>query len=306
MKYFLLILFSILFCISCGKKDQKLQTKISFFSGSQAMLAGGTQMNGGIIVVGHRLDDSEHFQIGLINASDEKFVDLSKGLWEFAAIGWEGSVDGMFTGNNRCAYSGIIDLNMNDTLVAFNLDYATCSNLPGHGAIISPPEFLYNSSGSITDQFKPIKIKSCGSLTGNCALTGTAVSPSEYGITGSVKIGAIGEMKIGTAINLLPSLVSGCISLTSNKIATTQITLPVGNYINGKYENLMETTVAAYSTTDCTGASVKYRFKDTLLKGLSTTNAGAIVATSAGTNVTELTIEHNASTVINIGAAVLP
>ena len=282
MKRILLIFLALIFIFSCGKKSQSTQTKISFF-GTSAMLNGGPQMNGGIIVVGHRVDDSEKFTIGLQNANDEKTLDLQKGVWEFGAIGWEGSV-GLFTGLNQCAYSGIINLDSAETAITFNLDYATCANIPGHGAIVSNPDFMATIISGQINQFKPITLHSCNSFTPPSVCAGK-------GLTGSIKVIATGSS----------TLESSCQTpLDANGMLVTDLHLPVGNFINGKDENIMKTVILAFQSADCTGVPIEYRFNNSMYTGINQANLKAGINTSGAT--TDLYLEHNPTTVSsNIG-----
>ncbi len=291
MKNLVLFLSTLLLVLSCGKKAGTSQTKISIMGG--AMLGSGPQMNGGIIVVGHRLDDSENFHIGLLNASDEKVIDLVKGQWEFAAIGWEGGPNGVFTGANRCAYSGIINLYSNDTAITFNLDYATCANIPGHGAIVSHPDYMA-AVGVLANQFKPVIVQSCSTLV--MPVTGVA-SCTGIGLTGSVKIIAAGGKKTAGSMSPLPSLETSCIPISSTGIASTVIGLPVGNIVNGKKENLIDTMVLAFQSADCSGVPISYRFSDSMYAGINQPNMKAQANSAPGLVNTTLFLEHNATTV---------
>jgi hypothetical protein len=288
-----------LLLISCGKKTaNSSQAKISFFQGTSSMLGSGAQMNGGIVVIGHKVDDSEKFTMGLVNADDEKVIDLIKGQWEFAAIGWEGGAGGVFTGANRCAYSGIIDLNTNDVAITFNLDFATCANIPGHGAAVSNPAFM-NTISSIVNQFKPVTMKSCATMTLPAdPTTGSIPGCSGAGLTGSFKFIATGAKKGGMGAGPLPSLQTNCISpLDANGMLVTSFTLPVGNMVNGKKENLMETALQAFQSADCTGAPITYQFNDSMYVGINQTNMKARAYSTAAATDTTLYIEHNATTI---------
>jgi hypothetical protein len=291
----LIILLSLL--MSCGSKTQSSRAKITFASGNSSVLASGVQMNGGIIVVGHRVDDTENINIGLLNANDEKILEIKKGVWEFAAIGWEGG-NGVFTGANRCAYSGIIDINQNDTAITFNLDYDTCANIPGHGAIVSNPDFM-TSSAAIANQFKNVIVQSCDTLVSNGTTSPANCTPP--GLTGSFKFVAIGEQK-GTGGKFpLPSLETSCIATTSGS-ATTSLKLPVGNVIGAKKENILQLKLLAFQTADCSDTPIVYSYNDSMYAGINQTNMKSSVETAAVNSYFKLYIEHNPTTVSsNIG-----
>lgn len=294
MKNIFILYLLLLVITACGQKTETSQTKISIRGGSSSLLASGTQMSGGIVVSGHRLDDSASFTIILKNASDEQVLDLIKGQWEFAAIGWEGSANGFFTGANRCAYSGVMDLNTSDAAVNFNLNFSTCANIPGHGAIISHPNFMA-TVGNMVNQFKPLVIQSCLGIA--MPVTGVG-SCSGIGLTGSVKIIAVGGKKEMSGVwSPLPGIETGCIALSAMGIASTNFSIPVGNFINGKKEDLMEVRALAYQSADCSGTPISYDFKDSMYFGINQPYLKSqAFSTSADPNTT-LYLEHNATTI---------
>ena len=296
MKNIITMCLALTLIISCGKKTQSTQSKISFL-GASAMTGGGSIMGGGIIVVGHRIDESEKFTIALNNANDEQTLDLQKGDWEFAAIGWEGG-SGPFTGTNRCGYSGIINLNSAETAINFTMNYATCAGIPGHGEVFSPSSFMHLGALAEPNQFMNIALKSCNSLT----ITGfRPTACNGVGLTGSVKVIAVGSQDGSMGSHPLPSLEGSCQTpLDANGSLSTDLKIPVGNYINGKVENLMKTSILAYQSFDCTGTPIEYRFNDSMFVGINQPNLKAAVDFSGPNTI--LFLEHNATTVsANIG-----
>src|SRR5438445_7054140 len=95
-KIFSLMLIAIL-TTACGSKG-KSQTSFKILSGN-IMAASVTTFPGGILIMGRTLDDTQSF----ISAySSDMVLELKKGDWEFATIGWMGASP--ITGNQQCAY----------------------------------------------------------------------------------------------------------------------------------------------------------------------------------------------------------
>lgn len=286
-KFITFFILSLLF-ISCGKKAGTTQTKLSFFGGNSSMLNSGVQMNGGIIVSGYKKDGTDKFSIALANANDEKVLELSKGDWEFVAIGWTGSAAGNFTGANRCAYTGVVNLFFNDTAITFNLDFASCASVPNHGEVFSPASYM--SSVVAPNQFLTLDLKSCDAL-----ILGTSpVCSATPGLMKSFQV--IAHSSFGFA-----DLSSNCQApLDANSYLKTSLAVPVGNFINNNNESIMKLSVKTYTSTDCTGKGIVYDFKDSMLSGIrqATLKAGTAVANGA----TTLWIESNAMTGTGLGA----
>ena len=91
IKNILLFAFSVLMLVSCGTKSKSTTIK---FNVSSMYTAGSLPINGGVMVVGHTLDDSENFKMTLVNGAQDMSLDLKKGRWEFAAIAWPPAATG--------------------------------------------------------------------------------------------------------------------------------------------------------------------------------------------------------------------
>lgn len=294
MNKILIMIFCVLFSASCAKSKHTTQTKLSIFSGQSGQLASGIQMSGGVIIIGHTLNDTDKFKIALHDASDEKVLNLRKGKWEFAAIGWDGASP--FQGNNRCAYVGDVDLNADDMAITFNLDYATCAGIPNHGAVFSNVNFM--DSNTNPNQFKPINFKSCDTLIfPSDPADRTAANCTGVGLTGSFMFAAMGGQE-GANAQAFPPLPTSCYtSLDANGLLLTNLRLPVGNYVNGKKENITEFGLFLFQTTDCSGPAVQAHIKDGMYTGINEANMKIRAENSASYNT--LYVEHNSSTISN-------
>jgi hypothetical protein len=283
MNFAILPIFVFLMLTSCGKKETTSQTQISFFGGKQSLLQSGVQMNGGVIVTAYKYDKTQKYSFALNNASDEKTINLTKGYWEFVAIGWEGG-NGNFTGANRCAYSGLVSLVNNETSVNLNLNYATCANIPNRGAIVSRLTFM-----EANNQFKALNVQSCETLS-------LGVLPSCSGAAGLMKsFKVVAHSSLG-----LPSIQSNCQTpLSANGFLSTPLRLPVGNFLNGKFEGVMEASVLTYTTTDCSDPVIPFRFYNSLFGGINQATMKAGVSNLASD--TTLWIESNINTSVKNG-----
>jgi hypothetical protein len=304
MKNLLTIFLVATIVVSCGKKTGNSQIKMSFFKGSSNMLAGANPMFGGIVVVGHRVDGTGQFQIGLQNANDEQVVNLQKGLWEFAAVGWDGTgtIDSqIFTGVNRCAYTGPVDLSTDNSSITFTMLPENCgvNGIPNHPGAISNSSFLTTEASTIVNQFLPVTLQSCSGLTvGTPGMTpGCTSTPT--GLTRSFKIVANGVHKELGFSNPLPVIESSCYTPIITGSLATNLKIPVGTYTT-KSETLMDVKILAYQTEGCTDLPITISANDNLYTGF---NQGTIKAKAHSTGVNNtIYIEHNASTVsANIG-----
>ena len=107
---------------ACSAKKEKVPVKLKLF---QSNMIAALNLSGGIVVVGKSETEADHFRFAVSDSDQNITLDLKKGKWEFMAVGWTGT-SGPFTGDNKCAYSGVIDLKDSEATVSLNLTMANC------------------------------------------------------------------------------------------------------------------------------------------------------------------------------------
>lgn len=120
-KVITLLLMSLL-AVSCGQKKSTSSVKLKLF---QSSITTGADMSGGILLMGRSADGLNSFRTSVGSVNESLSLDLAKGRWEFAAVGWS-SANGPMTGENRCAYTEFVDLKETDVNVTFNLSQLRC------------------------------------------------------------------------------------------------------------------------------------------------------------------------------------
>lgn len=120
-KVIILLAISLL-VVSCGEKKGTSSVKLKLF---QSSITTGTDMSGGILLMGRSADGLNSFRTSVGSMTESLSLDLAKGRWEFAAVGWS-SANGPMTGENRCAYTEFVDLKETDVNITFNLSQARC------------------------------------------------------------------------------------------------------------------------------------------------------------------------------------
>lgn len=270
--------------ISCaGKKENSSTVKLNL---SALLASGSISMNGGVIIMGHSLDDSEEIFLGVPNGAFDHILELKKGRWEFGVVGWIGSVP--MTSTVRCGYSGVVDINSDNFDVKLNLARGVCKgfNAYDEAIIFSDPSFLDNDAVGDINQFKKIDVRSC--LVVNPS--GGCTDPS--GLTQSYRFLVEGSQRKGNVKTALPGLISGCIASGSAITDANGIRLPVGNSV----ENFLDYKILAYTTSDCTGDTLVFPFRErSPVMGLNGNSIkSSIIAESF---ISAIYIEHNPNTV---------
>jgi len=279
---------TVLLFSACGKEgENKSYTRFKIV---QSAIQSGIPQNGGILVLGHRLDDAQSFMIGLPDPNFEKILELDKGPWEFYAIGWEGdtSLGGniQMTGVNRCGYVAV-DMTQNDQDVVFDLNKANCSiPIPGENDLVHDPNYFENFDPNL---FRRIQVRSCLNIPTTLTSTSCTVGSGEEGLTKSYRVEYPGVFeKFNQFFSTESSLTSKCINVPSQNI----LRLPVGSADGGFIEPLL----FAYQDVNCQGPPIVYHFHDGFFTGNTEPNKNTKVDPFVNSNYTALFIQHNPQT----------
>lgn len=242
MKPTLLVFLSILFMfVSCGKSGSTQSVKLKVVSGA---MFSSIPNAGGVLVVGRTLDDQNSFSKSI--QSDNDVIDLPKGTWEFFAIAWEGSngvaVNKNLTGVHRCAYSGLVKIDTEDTAVSFNMSQAACAQAVSDGSFVADPSMI------VGNQFKNINFVDCSIIPGT--LSSGSCSSTDKGLGKSLRIRYPDIVKINGERKIIGAgLVSRCIEESSYYSAYNFLNIPIGTGENG----FIEFTIESFEASGCTG-----------------------------------------------------
>lgn len=192
---FLLLLFTFL---SCGKKANSTNTKFKVFSSNLTEAEAQIAFPGGLIIAGRSFDGAQSFTLAYQPGLE---LNLQKGGWEFATIGWMGTSP--MEGNQKCA-TQVINIDSDNFTVNFDMNKVACFNSVGkNGNRFSDPIF-YNFIGKNLNGFKKLQVKTCPSLSADCSAS--QVAPYSF----KVEIPALLK---GVSLNVLPlGLNSVCVS----------------------------------------------------------------------------------------------
>lgn len=124
---------------SCGDKKAVSSVKLKLFQSNVVTGTTPIPMEGGVLLMGKSEDGLNSFRTGVIDLSKEISLTLIKGRWEFAAVSWSGG-NGPLTGDNRCAYTGFVDLKDSEVSVSFNLSSSRCLST-FNGRQFSSPDY---------------------------------------------------------------------------------------------------------------------------------------------------------------------
>lgn len=143
---------------SCGNDGPKtnLTTKITISGGGKTaknITGNGVTLDGGLVVYGRNNSTSPRQMFSKVLANEFRpfSIALSKGQWEFFAIGWEGTSvteSDPFTGYVRCAVSGInIDGTQESLSIVIDLSNENCFTKP----IFSSGFYNISAAGTINN-----------------------------------------------------------------------------------------------------------------------------------------------------------
>jgi hypothetical protein len=239
--------------MSCGKSiSDKKTSKVRF---SNSAILSGIPQNGGILVLGHRLDDAHAFMIGLPDANINKELDLDKGPWEFFAIGWEGDSgtgNRQLTGANRCGYVGVIDLNLDNQNIVFNMNKVNCTiPIPGEADPITSIDYVEPSDPT---KFKRVEVRTCLTIPVTPSAT-DCTSGNGEGLALSYQIEYFGGIeKDHIEVETESSLFSACKGIFD----TPTLRIPVGD----GNDSFLRPVLLTYTNATCSGQPIVYDFHD--------------------------------------------
>lgn len=227
--------------VSCGNKTGTSAVKLKLFQGN---IVSATPMDGGILLMGKSEDGLNSFRMGLTNSSEAISLVLAKGRWEFAVVTWAGT-EGPMTGDNRCAYSGFVDLKDPEVNVSFNLMMARC--LADFGRRQFAHSDFIEATGKFFD-FIPVMCMNPLLTNANCP---SATNNSNFT---NYKVVYRSEKK-GEVQGVLNPLSSNCLAILTSPRAK----IPV---IDANNDSPLGAALMFYTTVDCSGNPVVYNFKD--------------------------------------------
>lgn len=244
---YLLLIFLLLSSFACSsKKGGSSKATLQFFTSH--LSSDAIALYGGIMVYGRSTETAETFGFYVYQGHED--VNLSKGIWEFWAIGWRGPH--AMSGEVLCG-STSADLKQDSATVDLVLSTAGCTD-----PVFGPNNFL---SG---DQFKELNLITCLDL--HSIIDGTANCSGNVGDAGSYRI-FMGQYFSGESLNYNGDigglLESNCIpdSASGDGITVTDLRLPVG----GIKPNLFSTVVEVFSDSAC----INYIRSHPFLSGIS-------------------------------------
>jgi hypothetical protein len=230
-KIFCLILIALL-TTACGSKG-KSQTSFKILSGNLTT-ASVTTFPGGILIMGHTLDDTQSFVSAY---TTDMVLELQKGDWEFATIGWMGV--NPITGNQQCAYQRA-SVQTDDFTLSFNMSYEACFKMQTSDGKWFTDPLYYNAIGGTLSGFKKLSIGTCSNIASNCS---TLNNP------GSFRINIPAHNKGIFSSTALTDLTSVCVNGTDSAL-----TPPHGGH------GFIGLDITYFSGTACSGTAYSYHF----------------------------------------------
>lgn len=233
MRIKILFLIMISLFASCGEKGSPSKAKFKIFSGN--LVDPQTTFPGGLLVMGRIGDGSQSF---IIPYQPGLELDLKKGSWSFATIGWLGA--NPMEGNQQCSFQRM-DVNTDSFSVSFNMNHQNCLNMTGpDGSRFTHPMF-YDLLGGTYNGFKKLYVKTCTDINACSGQT----APVSYRVEIPTKL-----FGVTPNLGLAPGLGSVCVSSYMSNI-----TPPHGG--SGGFIGLKITT---FSSAACTGVPKTYFF----------------------------------------------
>jgi hypothetical protein len=157
MKKFIFIFMLSLLATSCGQKAETSKAKFKIFSGN--IIDVPTTFPGGLMIMGRSIDGMQSFKV-LYQPGVE--LELKKGGWDFATIGWVGA--NPMEGNQKCAFQRI-DIQSDIFTVNFNMNNQSCLATFGvEGNRFTDPKFYEQPDAVTFNGFKKLKVGHCSNL----------------------------------------------------------------------------------------------------------------------------------------------
>lgn len=198
MEKLILILLCLIFT-SCGNKSNSSKASFSILAGGLTDAEVESQFPGGLLIAGRSLDGTQSFTLAYHSGLE---LELKKGPWEFATIGWIGPQS--LEGNQKCSMQETY-LNTDSFTVEFEMTKPNCLNLSNTQASKFTDPIFYNFTSGIFNGFKKLNVKTCPDLLTNCT-SGVQTAPYSF----NAEIPAILN---GISLNQLPKgLKSNCVT----------------------------------------------------------------------------------------------
>lgn len=231
-----LFILTILFVfVSCGAKAPASKAKFKIFSGNitDPMIT----FPGGLIIMGRSLDGTQSFKTVYQPGLE---IEIKKGSWEFATIGWIGA--NPMEGNQQCSHQSV-EISTDSFTINFDMSYQGCLNLPTlEGKMFSHPIF-YNYLSNTYNGFKKLQVKTCPDIISDCSTSQADPVSFKVEIPGMMK-GVIANAAAGI------SLVSNCISGS-----VSNVTPPYGGP-----SGFIGVSITTFSGASCAGTPKTYFF----------------------------------------------
>jgi hypothetical protein len=262
----LLFIISTLLITSCSQKTQKSPLKVTFGAASAAF-------TGNLIVFGSN-DQGASFVKEVLAADSSFSVELNNGIWNFGAIGWDGSNN--FEGDSFCDALGPFNLDGNETAINLQTSKAKCAH-PAFGSSANANGLLplkFNTCLNIKQYF----IDEGAQAVPLGALCNGDDSPMDGGAV-SVRISLIaGEKNSDGTLSNLNIIPGQCHSFTATQ-ASTGIKLPFGSNDLG-----LNYKVETFSAASCVGLVDTYNYNNSFTQ-LSSGQIGGATPGPSNTNV---------------------
>lgn len=248
---------------SCGEKKASSVVSLKILKGNE--LANGALLDGGVLLMGRSEDGKNSFRTG-VQGTDNVDLELPKGRWEFVAVAWQG--DGPMTGDNRCSYSGFIDLKDDQAKVSFDLAKEYCKK-DFNGRQFANPNHM-DASGKFFN-FRPVMCldDSPPSVVCNVGVNTTLLQ--------SYRVVYKADMSGQVNGNLKP-LISNCLPLVGGDTTT----LPVTDNTN---DNPLKVAIRFYKNASCNNeVNLAYNFSEGILNYLNLPDWSLVNYSSPYTN----------------------
>lgn len=240
-KVIILLAISLL-VVSCGEKKGTSSVKLKLF---QSSITTGTDMSGGILLMGRSADGLNSFRTSVASTTESLSLDLAKGRWEFAAVGWS-NVNGPMTGENRCAYTDFVDIKETDVNVTFNFSQSRCLT-DFNGNQFSDSNYLTFTGKFL--EFFPVMCNVNSAGDAGCMYTSNSTSIMSY------KVIYKPEAK-GLVTGNFKGLSSNCLVI-GNAVRTR---IPVTSDTNG---SPLKVSLSLFKNSNCDGNSeLNYDFNN--------------------------------------------
>ncbi|MFA6238237.1 MAG: hypothetical protein WC635_12965 [Bacteriovorax sp.] len=262
MKNLLILLTLSLLAISCGQNKGGV-SKANFKIISGNLIDTQAVFPGGMLLMGRSIDDSQSF---IVAYTPDLSLDLKKGAWEFATIGWMSNV--AIEGNQQCDYLKA-DILSDTFSVTFNMTYSKCmiaSSVQGNR--FSAP-YLYNHLAGAYNGFKKLNVRNCPNLVTTCSsvnLTSPVsfiveIPPEIRGINSTAGIRGLKTNCINSANSNVTPPLGGSMGFIGMKIITFSGSSCAGTarsyfFRHGFGERLNETFVDASGVTQYRNAAL--------------------------------------------------